>query len=157
MYMRKSLSISDVTGYQGAATGIAQSLGSKYVGNITIYHSQHGRGIDEMLWQLGNLKNTSNWGKEERFPEGGNAKLKSWNIGHEEWVGWRERDWESLESWRQSPGKYYAEGGEDEKVGERRNKNKIEIWLWKGLNSSWGVKTLLQKQWVNQGRQWYFI
>lgn len=59
----------------------------------TVYHTHHGKGLNEVFWESGDLKNTSNWRKEEGLP-GGILKLDfeplafettNWILKH--WVG----------------------------------------------------------------------
>ena len=63
-----------------------------------------------MFGESGNLKNTSNWRKEEGLPRGGDAQLGFETLAMGMGLG---KKWESLEPWRQSPEQHSADVTEE--------------------------------------------
>lgn len=63
-----------------------------------------------MFGESGNLKNTSNWRKEEGLPGGGDAQLGFETLAVGMGLG---KKWESLEPWRQSPEQHSADVTEE--------------------------------------------
>lgn len=89
----------------------------------TIYHTHHGRGLNQGFWESGNLKNTSNWRKEEGLPGGGDAQLGFETVAAGMGLG---RKWESLEPRRQSPEQHSAAVTE-KSVGKVCKEDTIEM------------------------------